>query len=296
MEYKQIVNEDYIAKEENPIKQSDIYKLAEEFASSSNNKKSENNYAMLIVDAQRDFIDAEKGALPVRGAKQDISRITKFIFENINSISAIYTTIDTHRYDAIFHPCLWKDKEGNDVKPFTEITIEKIENKEVIPVFEDIQIDYVKTLKSQGSQNLIVWPYHCIYATDGWLIEKQLSNMLLFYERAKNTSVNRIVKGTDKFSEMYGAIKQEVVSKYTSKNSHTWIYTMKDYDKIYICGEAKDYCVYETVKQLCEEYDSNVRSKLYVMMNCCSSIGDEIKCNLKYKELSKKYGINLIEI
>ena len=120
--------------------------------------------------------------------------------------------------------------------------------------------------------------------------------MLLFYERAKNTTVNRIVKGTDKFSEMYGAIKQEVVSKYTSNNSHTWIYTMKDYDKIYICGEAKDYCVYETVKQLCEEYDSSVRSNLYVMMNCCSSIGDEIKCNLKYKDLSKKYGINLIEI
>ena len=89
MEYKQIVNEDYIAKEENPIKQSDIYKLAEEFAKSSDNKKSENNYAMLIVDAQRDFVDTEKGALPVRGAKQDISRITKFIFENINSISEL---------------------------------------------------------------------------------------------------------------------------------------------------------------------------------------------------------------
>ncbi|WP_277871645.1 hypothetical protein [Brachyspira aalborgi] len=32
---------------------------------------------------------------------------------------------------------------------------------------------------------LIIWQYHCIYRTDCWLIEKQLSNMLTFFEVSK---------------------------------------------------------------------------------------------------------------
>ena len=177
IDLNKIINEKYIAKEENPISQSEIYNLASSINIKNNNK----NEALLIIDAQRDFVDIEKGALPVKGASEDIKRIIKFIYDNIESLSSIYTTIDTHSYDSIFHPFLWKTPNGEYVKPFTEITLEKIENKEVIPVYKDIQTDYVKKLKEQGSQNLIVWTYHCIYGTDGWLIEKQLSNILAFF-------------------------------------------------------------------------------------------------------------------
>ena len=292
IDLKNIVNEKFIGKEENPINQNEIYNLA-----SSVNIKNNKNEALLIIDAQRDFIDTEKGALAVQGAADDIKRIIKFIYDNIKNLSAIYTTIDTHSYDSIFHPFLWKTPNGEYVKPFTEITLEKIENKEVIPVYKDIQTDYVKKLKEQGSQNLIIWTYHCIYGTDGWLIEKQLSNMLAFFEASKKTSVKKIIKGTDKFTEMYGAIKPEVLTGENHYNND-WVKEIKDYDKIYICGEAKDYCVYETIKQFCEIYKSekNITEKIYFMDNCCSSIGDKNICAKKYEELANIYGIKLITV
>ncbi len=293
IDLKNIVNEKYIGKEENPINRNEIYNLA----SSVNIKNNDKNEALLIIDAQRDFIDLEKGALAVNGALGDIKRIIKFIYDNIESLSAIYTTMDTHSYDSIFHPFLWKTPNGEYVKPFTEITLEKIENKEVIPVYKDVQTEYVKKLKEQGSQNLIIWSYHCIYATDGWLIEKQLSNILAFFETAKKTSVKKIIKGTDKFTEMYGAIKPEVI---TNKNQYNdgWVKEIKNYDKIYICGEAKDYCVYETIKQFCEMHknEKSITEKIYMLNNCSSSIGDKNICHKKYEELSKIYGIKLIEI
>ena len=294
IDLNKIINEKYIGKEENPISQSEIYNLA----SSVNIINNDKNEALLIIDAQRDFIDTEKGALAVKGAYYDIKRIIKFIYDNIESLSSIYATMDTHRYDSIFHPFLWKKPNGEYAEPFTEITLEKIENSEIIPVYKDIQTEYIKKLKEQGSQNLIIWQYHCIYATDGWLIEKQLSNMLTFFEVSKKTSIKKIIKGTDKFTEMYGAIKPEVITNSKNQYDDSWVKEIKDYDKIFVCGEAKDYCVYETIKQFCEMYKSekNITEKIYMLKNCSSSIGDNNICAKKYEELSNIYGIKLIDI
>ena len=293
--YESIVNEDYIGKEINPINQQDICKLAAQY----DNKNSIGDINLLIVDPQRDFIDAEKGALAVNGAYDDIKRIIKFIYNNMDRISNIYVTLDTHRYDSIFHPIMWKDSSGNIVPPFTEITLEKIENNEIIPSYNrDMQINYVKALKEQGSQNLIIWPYHCLNSTDGWLIEKQLSNMLLFFEIAKRVSVIKILKGEDSYTEMYGVIRAEVITESSKKYDNSWVYDIRNAENIYVCGEAKDYCVYESVKQFCEFYnnDRSTTEKVNVMMNCCSAIGDNNACEQKYNELSNIYGIKLLNV
>ena len=56
IDLNKIINEKYIAKEENPISQSEIYNLASSINIKNNNK----NEALLIIDAQRDFVDIEK--------------------------------------------------------------------------------------------------------------------------------------------------------------------------------------------------------------------------------------------
>ncbi len=297
--YEKIVNEDYIGKEINPINQQEIYKLAQQYSSDIIKDFKDEGINLLIVDPQRDFIDIEKGALPVKNAADDLKRIIRFIYDNISRLSSIYVTLDTHRYDSIFHSIMWRDYNNNPIPPFTEITLEKIENDEIIAVYdEDIQIDYIKKLKQQNSQNLMIWPYHCIYGSDGWLIDKQLSNMLLFFEASRKNYVNKILKGQDNFSEMYGVIRPEVRTEYTKEYDISWVYDIGNADKIYICGEAKDYCVYESVKQFCEVYcnDRDVTETINVMMNCSSAIGDNEECDKKYEELSKEHGIKLINI
>ena len=297
--YEKIVNEDYIGKETNPINQQEIYSLAQQYSNDIIGNFKDEGISLLIVDPQRDFVDIEKGALPVKGATEDLKRIIRFIYDNISKLSSIYVTLDTHRYDSIFHPIMWEDYNGNTVSPFTEITLEKIKNDEIIPIYDEcIQTDYVKKLKWQNSQNLMIWPYHCIYGTDGWLIDKQLSNMLLFFEASRKMYINKILKGQDNFSEMYGVIRPEVLTEYTKEYDISWVYDIGNSDKIYICGEAKDYCVYESVRQFCEVYcnDRDVTETINVMMNCCSAIGDNAQSDKKYEALSNEHGIKLINI
>ena len=297
--YEKIVNEDFIGKEVNPINQQDIYKMALEYSNEVIKEFEDESINLLIVDPQRDFIDIEKGALPVKGAINDIKNIIRFIYDNMERLSSIYVTLDTHRYDSIFHSIMWNDFNDKPVAPFTEITLEKILNDEIIPVYdEDIQINYVKALKEKNAQNLMIWPYHCIYATDGWLIDKQLANILLFFEASRRVYVNKILKGQDSFSEMYGVIRPEVPTEYTKNYDTSWVYDIANADKIYICGEAKDYCVYESVKQFCEIYndDKSITETINIMMNCSSAIGNNKACEQKYEDLSSKYGIKLLNI
>ena len=101
--YEKIVNEDFIGKEVNPINQQDIYKMALEYSNEVIKEFEDESINLLIVDPQRDFIDIEKGALPVKGAINDIKNIIRFIYDNMERLSSIYVTLDTHRYDSIFY-------------------------------------------------------------------------------------------------------------------------------------------------------------------------------------------------
>ena len=295
--YEKIVSEKHIGKEANPINQYDIFSLASNYARNNSNNKS-NGIGLVIIDIQRDFVDPKRGALPVKGAVKDVQKIIRFIYENLEDIYGIYISMDTHYYDSIFHPYMWKKPNGEDVEPFTEITLEKINKHEIIPLFKKEQIEYVKRLEEETGNKLTIWPYHCLHGTDGWLIEKQLNNMLLFFERAKGTNINKIIKCTERFTEMVGAIRPEVTTSETRFFDMAWIYELKNYKEIYICGESKDWGLYETVYQLCDMYsgDKNITKKINVMMNCCSAVGDNTKANKKYEELSKTYGIKLIEV
>ena len=295
--YKKIVNEKYIGKEVNPINQSDIFKAADIY-SKKLNLKSENNIALLIVDAQRDFIDPKKGSLAVKGAVKDINRIINFIYSNLEEISRIYVTMDTHYYDSIFHPYMWKKPNGEDADPFTEVILEKIYSHDIIPLHKKEQIQYIKKLKKANSRNLIIWPYHCIHGTDGWLLDKQLNNMLLFYERVRENNIHKIIKGTERLTEMYGAVRPEVVTPETRFFDMAWVYELKNYKEIYICGEAKDFSIYETLYQICDVYssDENTTKKINIMINCCSSIYNNKEIYQKYSVLQKDFGINIIEV
>lgn len=58
--YKKIVNEKYIGEEKNPIIQKEILELASEYSKQIKVKHNNNGIALIIVDAQRDFVDLKK--------------------------------------------------------------------------------------------------------------------------------------------------------------------------------------------------------------------------------------------
>mgnify|MGYP000194536732 CR=1 FL=1 len=67
--------------------------------------------ALLLIDAQVDFIH-EDGALSVPNAIVDTQRTIEWIFRNLEGITKIYASLDSHIPNQIFSSSWWVDAEG----------------------------------------------------------------------------------------------------------------------------------------------------------------------------------------
>lgn len=218
-------------------------------------KQNKERVLFIGIDVQQDFMD--NGALGVPGAHGDVERMTRFIYNNMDKISNIAVSIDTHTPHQIFHPCWWIDENGNNPKGGTPIALADLDNGKWRAVIHPIESrDYVEHLEKDGKKTLCVWPYHCIQGTPGCALENQFSNMIYFHSVAKKSVVQRLVKGEKPVTEMYGIFKPEY-----SKDGYVNLPAMNifldkngniKYDKIIYAGEAEDYCVYETFVQALE--------------------------------------------
>lgn len=292
-QYNEIVNVPSIGLANNPIPLNDILKKAgeENLLPAAQNKE---RVLFLGIDVQQDFMD--NGALGVTGAHEDVERMTQFIYNNMDKISNIAVSIDTHTPHQIFHPCWWVDKDGNNPAPYTAITLADLDAGKYLPVINPQKTrDYVEHLEKDGKKTLVVWSYHCLQGTTGAALENQFANMIYFHSVAKKTVVQRLVKGQDPLSEMYGIIKPE----YDTQNyiNIDFLNKLETYDKIVIAGEARDYCVYESLKQMLEYYANNteVLKKVYVLEDCMSAIGNPADVDKMYADLQNQYKFNIVK-
>ena len=197
---------------------------------------------LLCIDVQKDFI--EGGALAVPCSIGDVERITRFIYNNMGSISRIMCSLDTHIAHQIFHPCWWANPAGEHPAPYTIITYDDVVSNKWRPVIGDPRdsLQYLKELEKVGAGKtmLCIWPYHCINGTDGFTLENEFAKMVYFHSVARKCVDLMINKGTDPYSEMYGIIKPE----YSKKNFlNTPVLTaIEKYDEIYVVGEAASHC------------------------------------------------------
>lgn len=292
--YSEIVNVNYIGKAENPIGLNDILKKAndEQLTPSAQNKE---RVLFLGIDVQQDFMD--NGALGVPNAHGDVERMTQFIYDNMDKISNIAVSIDTHTPHQIFHPCWWIDENGNNPAPYTAITLADLDSGKWRAVINpQASREYVKHLEQDGKKVLVVWTYHCIQGTTGSSLENQFSNMVYFHSVAKKAVVQRLVKGQDPMSEMYGIIKPEYDTKgYINLD---FLNKLENYDKVIIGGEAKSHCVLESIKQILEHYETRpeITKKIYILEDCMSSIPSfEDATDKTFESFKKKYHVNIVK-
>lgn len=291
--YEEIVNVNAIGKADNPISLNEILRMAndEQLTPSKQNKE---RVLFIGIDVQQDFMD--NGALGVPGAHGDVERMTRFIYNNMDKISNIAVSIDTHAPHQIFHPCWWIDENGNNPAPYTPITLADLDSGKWRAVINPMASrDYVEHLEKNGKKTLCVWSYHCIQGTTGCALENQFSNMIYFHSVAKKYAVQRIVKGQDALSEMYGIIKPEYDTKgYINLD---FLNKIEKFDKVIIAGEARDYCVYESLKQMFEHYKNNTDTlkKIYVLEDCMSAIGNPADVDKMYADLQNQYHFNIVK-
>ena len=288
--YMEIVNGNYIGSVENPVDLNEILKKADKEGLEPSLKDKE-RVLFLGIDVQQDFMD--HGALGVAGAQKDVERMTRFIYDNIEKISNIAVSMDTHTPHQIFHPCWWIDENGEHPAPYTVITLKDLdEGKWRAVINPQASREYVKHLEQDAKKALCIWTYHCMQGTTGAALENQFANMIYFHSVARKAVVQRLVKGQDPMSEMYGIIKPE----YSKKNFlNTPVLTsIEKFDEVYIVGEAASHCLMESVKQIAEHFQNRpeVTQKITVLEDCTSPItGYEADTATAFADFKSTYGI-----
>jgi nicotinamidase-related amidase len=298
--FDDIVDVSAIGRPDNPKKLNDILKLAsmEQLRPAFENPK---QVCLIAIDIQQDFMD--NGALGVPGAIKDVERLNWWIYNNMDYLATIVVSIDTHNPFQIFHPCWWIDRNGNCPDPysFTTITLDDLDRGNWRPVINPVgSREYVEGLKRASSLDLLVWPYHCLQGTTGHALENQFANMAYFHSVAKKTVLDRMVKGTDPMSEMYGIVKAEYDK--LNRINVDFLNKIEKYDMIVMAGEAKSHCFLSSLRQIVEHFSNrlDITSKIYVLEDCMSSVAHpvidfEAMACAELDKIKSQYKINIVK-
>lgn len=292
--YNQIVNVDNIASLNSLENISEIISLGvdERIVPAKDDKK---RTLLLAIDVQNDFME-NIGALPVVGSKQDVECITRWMYNNLEHITQIMCSLDTHSISQIFHAYWWVDADGNHPEPFTVITSKDVLNGKwnAVGGNKAQSLEYLENLELKGKKQLCIWPYHCLEGTKGAELESEFTKMLYFHSAARNIKPLLIPKGQNPYSEMYGIIEAEYNP--THQINQMVLDTIKKFDAIYIVGQASSHCVLASTMQILEYFAENkdITSRITLLIDCMSPIvGFEEVTFAQFEKLKMKYGIQI---
>ncbi|MEK7070818.1 MAG: hypothetical protein AAB966_03350 [Patescibacteria group bacterium] len=264
---------------------------------------------LLLVDPQIDFIH-ENRPLSVKGAVSDTARVIEWIYRNIERLSYIAASMDTHLPHQIFLPPFWRYANGQPVKPFDDI-VPGDWKKRVWPVYdfnyeyEDKKFMpwtkyYLDRLNKTDKKALKIWPFHCMLGSAGHSVDPALMEAIMYHSGARSTQPNFLIKGNVPWTENYSIVEPEVLfpSHQNGGVNVPFLQMLETHDRIYIAEQAKDYCVYETVLSIVRYFSVNapqVLSRIRVLEDCTSPVGDPTAVNKMYDKLVADYGLKMVK-
>jgi len=252
---------------------------------------------LLLIDVQKDFCFPE-GSLYVAGrsgsgAVDDSRRISEFIYRNINRLTEVTTTLDTHLAYQIFFPSFWLDRNDQPLTAFRTITSDEIAAGDVRPnpgmakwlcggnytwLCKQV-LYYCKELEKAGKYQLYLWPPHCLLGSDGHALAGVIHEARMFHAFARTAQSHVEVKGGNPLTENYSVLRPEVLSRFDgatlAQRNTQFIGTLLAADAVVIAGQAASHCVKSTIDDLLDEIaaqDIKLAKKVYLMTDCMSSV------------------------
>jgi len=231
---------------------------------------------LLLVDAQIDFIH-EDGALSVPGAVDDTRRTIEWLFNNLEGVTNIVASLDSHLPIQIFSAAWWIDANGDHPAPFTIITTDDVAAGRWQALYEaSWSNEYLMRLEEHAKKQLMIWPYHTLIGTPGHNITPALYEAIAFHSAARETQPRFITKGTIPETEHYSLFEPEVKPNHTDNGSlnKDLLEELAAYDRIYIAGQAKSHCVLESVTSIMRYFDNKpeIIRKFHVLSDAMSSV------------------------
>jgi nicotinamidase-related amidase len=251
---------------------------------------------LLLVDVQNTFCIPEfelfVGGRSGAAAVDDNKRLCEFIYRNLDVITQISPTMDTHQSVQIFHSVFLVNERGEHPAPYTLISVEDIEKgiwKFNPEVARSLNVDkaygqkflrhYTRRLKDGGKYDLTIWPYHAMLGGIGHALVSAVEEAVFFHSIARYSLPDFQVKGSNPFTENYSVLSPEVLDdgeghQIAEKNAG-FIAKLLEFDAVIIAGQAKSHCVAWTIEDLLSEIESSdkkLAEKVYLMEDCTSSV------------------------
>ena len=251
---------------------------------------------LMLIDVQNTFCIPEfelyVGGRSRRGAVDDNTRLTQFIYRNLADITHITATMDTHKTMQVFHAIFFVDQNGNHPAPYTDIHSADLKNGTwtfnpalapqfgIAPAYgQQMMLHYAEALEKKGKYALTIWPYHAMLGGIGHALVSSVEEALFFHSIARNTQYEIEIKGDKPFTENYSVVGPEVLTGPMGETLGThntkFIEQLQQFDRLIIAGQAKSHCVAWTVQDLLNDInaiDPALAKKVYLLDDCSSPV------------------------
>ena len=291
----------------NPIKVGEVWRVHyEEIAEAAEMWIKENNIkpasddlfkaCLIAVDVQNTFcipgFELYVGGKTGSGAVDDNRRLCEFIYRNLNYITQISPTMDTHQAVQIFHSVFLVNDEGEHPAPFTVVSEEDLKkgrwqfNPSLGNIFgkspSEIQkhlLYYSSKLGETGKYELTVWPYHAMLGGIGHALVSSFEECVFFHSIARRAEIDFYIKGNHPLTEHYSILGPEVDTDYQGnrlgEKTDKFLKKLNQFDAVIIAGQAKSHCVAWTLADLLRNilsHDNSLVNNVYVLEDCTSPV------------------------
>ncbi len=259
--------------------------------------KDKTRVCLMIIDAQNTFcltdFELFVAGKSGRGAMDDNIRLCEFIYRNLDTITEIAPTMDTHTTMQIFHPIFWINDAGENPQPHSQISFDDLQKGtwKVNPAIaysiakgnymglQQYAFHYVKKLHSDNKYPLTIWPYHGLLGGIGHSLVSAIEEALFFHNIARHSQTNFEIKGGNPLTENYSVLRPEVLEdnkgRPIAQKNARFISKLLDFDAVIIAGQAKSHCVAWTIDDLLSEIlaqDPKLAEKVYLLEDCTSPV------------------------
>ena len=248
---------------------------------------------LVVVDVQNTFcvpgFELFVAGRSGRAAIDDNRRLCEFLYRNLDAVTQIVPTLDTHQAMQVFHAVWLVDAEGRHPDPYTLVSAAEVAEGrwQIDPaVAEGLGLDldyarrhlayYTRELEKSGKYQLTIWPYHAMLGGVGHALVSAVEEAIFFHTIARRSQPDFQPKGRSPLTEHYSVLGPEVTrgpdGELLGGRNSPLLEKLFAFDAVVIAGQAKSHCVAWTIDDLLASPFREVAEKVYLLQDCTSPV------------------------